>query len=98
MGRGDVSTGLGRAEDTDEQREASGGESSDSGSGLWTSGAASWPCCSAFICAMAVEIAGAMDPGGFLCRRAASVFARRVSPPESWFACALASAATILVA
>ena len=64
MGSGRLSAGLGRTEDTEEQRDASGGESRDNASGLRTDGER--PACSAFICAMAVEIAGAMDAGCFL--------------------------------
>ncbi len=80
IGKGELSIGLGRMEDTEEQCEAPGGESSDNASGLRTF---AWPACSAFICAIAVEMAGAIDAGCFLCLRTASDFARTVSPgPE----------------
>ena len=83
IGRGKVSTGLGRTDEMDEQRDTPGGESSVSGSGLWTSGPVGWSCCSAFICAIAVEIAGAIELGGLFCRLAASVLDRKLSPPDS---------------
>lgn len=83
IGRGEVSTGLGKTDETDEQRDTPRGESSVSGSGLWTSGPAGWSCCSALICAIAVEIAGAMELGGLFCRLAASVLDRKLNPPDS---------------
>lgn len=92
-GKGEASTGLGRAEDTEEECETSGGESRDNASdGLHTFAPLVLPVAlalllplalslSAFICAMAVEIAGPIEAGCFLCRRTANVFARIVNAP-----------------
>lgn len=99
IGRGEVSTGLGRTDETDEQRDTPGGESSVSGSGLWTSGPAGGrSCCSAFICAIAVEIAGAMELGSLFCRLAASVLDRKLSPPDSEGAGPVVSVSVLVVA